>query len=64
MLVKTVNCIQINQNRNVFHCDTINFFVLIISDKISGRFSGQPPMGIFTQLSDTIFDKENYVLGI
>ena len=48
---------QINQNRRVFfHFDTIKIFVLIIS----GKFSGKLPTVIFNQLSDAIFDKENY----
>ena len=34
-------------------------FVLIISGKISGKL----PIGIFNQLSDAIFDKENYFSG-
>ena len=51
--------IQINQNRRVFRFDTIKIFVLIIS----GKFSGKLPIGIFTQLSDAIFDKENYFSG-
>ena len=40
------------------HFDTIKIFVLIISGKISGMFSGQVP--IFNQLSDAILEKENY----
>ena len=49
-----------NQNRRIFHFATKNIFVLIISGKISGTFSGKLPTVIFNQLSDAIFDKENY----
>ena len=52
--------IQTNQNRRFFHFDTIKIFVLIISGKISGKFSCKLPIGIFIQLSDANFDKENY----
>ena len=43
-----------------FLFDTIKIFVLIISGKISGKLS----TGKFNQLSDAIFDKENYFLAI
>ena len=46
-----------------FFTATIKIFVLIISGKISGKFSGKLPTVIFTQLSDAIFDKENYFSG-
>ena len=55
--------IQINQNCRVFIFDTIKIFVSIISGKISGKFSGKLPTLIFNQLSDAIFDKENYFSG-
>ena len=45
------------------HCDTIKIFVLIISGKISGKFSGKLPRVIFNQLSDAIFNKEHYFSG-
>ena len=63
VLVKYVSHIQINQNRRVFHFDTIKIFVLIMSGKISGKFSGKLPTWIFNQLSDAIFDKEHYFSG-
>ena len=56
------NHIQITQNRN-FHFGTIKIIVLIISGKISGKFSVKISRGIFNQLSDAIFDKENYFSG-
>ena len=34
--------IQMNQNRRVFQFDTIEISVLIISGKISRKFSGKP----------------------
>ena len=55
--------IQINQNRKIFHFDTIKIFVSIISGKISGKFSGKLPTLIFNQLSYAIFDKENNFSG-
>ena len=55
--------IQINQNRRIFHFDTIKIFVLIIAGKISGKFSAKLPTGIFNQLFDAIFDKGNYFSG-
>ena len=51
--------IQINQNLRFFHFNTIKIFGLIISGKIYGKL----PTGIFTQLSDPIFDKGNYFSG-
>ena len=55
--------IQITQNRRILYFATIKIFVLIISGKISGKFSGKLPSRIFNQLSDAIFDKENYFSG-
>ena len=55
--------IQINQYLWIFHFDTIEIFVLIISGKISGKFYSKLPTGIFQQLSVAIFDKENYFPG-
>ena len=55
--------IQINQNGRNFHFETIKIFVLIISGKISGRFSDKLPTVTFNQLSDAIFDKEKYFSG-
>ena len=46
-----------------FHFATLKIFVLIISDKTYGNFSGKLPTVIFNQLSDAIFDKENYFSG-
>ena len=40
--------------RRVFLIDTIKIFVLIISDKISGKFSGKLTTGIFNQLSSGV----------
>ena len=54
---------QIHQNCRIFHFATIKILVLIISGKISGKFSGNLPTVIFNQLSDAIFDKENYFSG-
>ena len=55
--------VQINQNSRNFHFDSIKIFVLIISGKISGRFSGKLSTGIFNQLSDGISQKESYFTG-
>ena len=41
----------------------IKISVLIISGKISVKFSGKFPRGIFNSLSDAILDKENYFSG-
>ena len=38
--------IEINQNRRIFHFDSLKVFILILSRKISAKFSG-----IFNQLS-------------
>ena len=49
--------IQIIQIAEFVYFDSIKIFVLIISGKISGKFSGNLPTEMFTQLSDAIFDK-------
>ena len=55
--------IQINQTSIFFDFATIKTFVLRISGKIYGKFSGKLPTVIFNQLSDAIFDKENNFSG-
>ena len=55
--------IQINKNRRIFHLATLKLFDLIICGKISAKFSGKPPTIIFNQLSEPMFDKENYFSG-
>ena len=48
---------------SVFHYNTLKIFVSIIYEKFSGKFSGRLPRGVFNQLSDSNFEKENYVSG-
>ena len=55
--------IQINQNLGIFSLCYNKNILLIIFGKISGKFSGNRPRVIFNQLSDAIFDKENYFSG-
>ena len=55
--------IQINQNPKLVHFNKIKIFVWVIPLKISGTLSATLTRGVFIQLSNAIFENENYFSG-